>query len=505
MHGLLVALLLGITPGLSPAPDVLKAPRPKGGEYFGLYLVDKKVGYVFQDLTLAPGHPEEAVSTNEIVFKAAVGTKQSERRHKEVRVYQAKPHGKLLRFTIEDHGDGGEQRLEGKASAAGFSIVRTRPGVASETLTIPAVKETVEMADAPRVLLLQPQPLDLVMLDGTDLSHYHVKSTLGPPEERRINGVQVTLRRVVTVSDKDKVPMESLITSEGALVEVSFPGNSLTARAEPQSIATRLDQVEIFGLTRSVLPKAFPADVRKVPNHVTLVMDGLPEKFQRPSFRQSFKKLPGGQVEVTLSAVPVSRATVTRPVKATAALAPYLESTIVVEAKDRAIQALAKKILAAPLEVNDNSAPWVLSADGSSLPAKVTLPVSRDAYISAKKLVGWVSANMKKDYGASADRATDVLRQLKGDCTEHSLLSEALLRAAGIPAKRVDGVIYLVNADGVPAFYWHEWVEAYVGEWTQLDPTFDEMVADATHLALGEESNAEITPLLGHLKVTAVR
>jgi hypothetical protein len=111
---------------------------------------------------------------------------------------------------------------------------------------------------------------------------------------------------------------------------------------------------------------------------------------------------------------------------------------------------------------------------------------------------------MKKDYGASADRAMDVLRQMKGDCTEHSLLSVALLRAAGIPARRVDGVVYMFT-DNVPAMYWHEWVEAYVGEWTQLDPTFQQPVADATHFAMGEESNAEITPLIAQLKIVEVR
>ena len=85
------------------------------------------------------------------------------------------------------------------------------------------------------------------------------------------------------------------------------------------------------------------------------------------------------------------------------------------------------------------------------------------------------------------------------------LLAVSMLRALGIPARRVDGVVYLKNEDGVPALYWHEWVEAYVGEWTQLDPTFNQMVADATHFAVGEESNAEITPLIGSVKVLAVK
>ena len=72
-------------------------------------------------------------------------------------------------------------------------------------------------------------------------------------------------------------------------------------------------------------------------------------------------------------------------------------------------------------------------------------------------------------------------------------------------AKRIDGVVYLKQEDGVPALYWHEWVEAYVGEWTQLDPTFGQEVADATHFAVGEEGNAEITPLIGQIKVLKVQ
>jgi transglutaminase-like putative cysteine protease len=98
-----------------------------------------------------------------------------------------------------------------------------------------------------------------------------------------------------------------------------------------------------------------------------------------------------------------------------------------------------------------------------------------------------------------------VLKTMRGDCTEHSLLTATLLRALGIPARRIDGVVYLKNDDGVPALYWHEWVEAWIGEWVQVDPTFGQDIADATHFAVGEEGNAEIVPLIGTLKVVEVR
>src|SRR5260370_11324872 len=91
----------------SPAPkaplsDALKAPRPKGGEHFGLYLLNKKVGYAFNDLSLAPGSTDKAKAVSEFFFRAHVGDKVSERLHSEIRFYEAKPGGRLLSFTIED-------------------------------------------------------------------------------------------------------------------------------------------------------------------------------------------------------------------------------------------------------------------------------------------------------------------------------------------------------------------------------------------------------------------
>jgi hypothetical protein len=64
------------------------------------------------------------------------------------------------------------------------------------------------------------------------------------------------------------------------------------------------------------------------------------------------------------------------------------------------------------------------------------------------------------------DSALDVYRTRAGDCTEHSLLAVALLRAAGIPARPVVGLAY-----GAPeqAFVGHMWVEAYVDYWRTLD------------------------------------
>ena len=64
------------------------------------------------------------------------------------------------------------------------------------------------------------------------------------------------------------------------MVEVDF-GQTMKARSESEAVAKRLDVVEVFGLTRIVLPKPLPAEARAVPGRAVLVMTGLPEKFQQ--------------------------------------------------------------------------------------------------------------------------------------------------------------------------------------------------------------------------------
>jgi transglutaminase-like putative cysteine protease len=259
-------------------------------------------------------------------------------------------------------------------------------------------------------------------------------------------------------------------------MEMKF-GSQMVARAEPEAMAKRLDAVELFGLTRVVLPKDPPQSARDVPGKMTLVMSRLPERFQRDSERQKFRKVGPDQVEVTITAQPPRLEKHRARPLADPAGGENLKSSLAVESDRKEVRDLARKILGD----------------------------EKDAYASSEKISRWVYEHLEKSYGTSADRTTDVLRQMKGDCTEHALLTVSLLRAAGIPAKRIDGVIYQKGSDGVPALMWHEWVSAFVGEWVHLDPTWGQTVADATHFAVGEETNAEIAPLIGELKVTDVR
>jgi len=97
----------------------------------------------------------------------------------------------------------------------------------------------------------------------------------------------------------------------------------------------------------------------------------------------------------------------------------------------------------------------------------------------------WVFGHVQKkglDRGYAPAIAT--LESRAGDCTEHSVLLSALLRASGIPTRIVDGVV----VDHTSAGY-HEWVEVDLGAgFVPVDPTFDAWPAGPERLKLAQGS-----------------
>lgn len=113
--------------------------------------------------------------------------------------------------------------------------------------------------------------------------------------------------------------------------------------------------------------------------------------------------------------------------------------------------------------------------------AKDILENEVNSWHAAEKLCRWVYASIKekKMSGGFASSLT-VLQSLSGDCTEHTVLFIALARAAGIPARICSGIVFAKDA-----FYYHFWPEVYIGKWVQMDPTLDQVIADANHIQLG--------------------
>jgi len=99
-----------------------------------------------------------------------------------------------------------------------------------------------------------------------------------------------------------------------------------------------------------------------------------------------------------------------------------------------------------------------------------------DAWQVARKLTDWTYKNLK---WKRVDSATtqQTLATLEADCLEFSQLYVAMARSLGLPARIVSGMAF-----GGASFGGHAWVEVYVGEWVEVDPTWGTDFVDATHI-----------------------
>lgn len=89
----------------------------------------------------------------------------------------------------------------------------------------------------------------------------------------------------------------------------------------------------------------------------------------------------------------------------------------------------------------------------------------KDDYRKALRLKNWVSRRMRFDPGIAFAPSSEVIRNLKGTCTEYAMLLTALSRAAGLPARYLMGYVYVNGIWGG-----HAWTEVYVRDtWIPLD------------------------------------
>ncbi len=115
----------------------------------------------------------------------------------------------------------------------------------------------------------------------------------------------------------------------------------------------------------------------------------------------------------------------------------------------------------------------------------------------------WVHQNVKdKNFKIAFAAASEVARNLSGDCTEHSVLAAAMCRAVGVPARVVVGLIYVEQHDG---FGFHMWDEVFVNNrWVAIDPSWDQTTVDAVHIKLSDTSLDGVAPFEAFLPVAAV-
>ncbi len=100
---------------------------------------------------------------------------------------------------------------------------------------------------------------------------------------------------------------------------------------------------------------------------------------------------------------------------------------------------------------------------------------TEDTAEAAQRIESFVADYIvNKDLSVGYASAVEVAQSKQGDCTEFAVLTVALCRAAGIPARVVMGLAYVGNFAGLEnCFGGHAWVEVYVKDrWFGLDAAF---------------------------------
>ncbi|MEJ2701870.1 MAG: transglutaminase-like domain-containing protein [Sedimentisphaerales bacterium] len=139
---------------------------------------------------------------------------------------------------------------------------------------------------------------------------------------------------------------------------------------------------------------------------------------------------------------------------------------------------------------------------------------TKDAAEAAKKIEAFVSEYVEnRSLSVGYASAAEVAASRQGDCSEFAVLTAAMCRAVGIPARVVVGVAYVNDFAGHRGFGGHAWTQAYVGgKWIGLDASFrggGRGGYDAGHIALAigngnPEDFFNLASTIGQFKVEKV-
>ncbi|MHC4309086.1 MAG: transglutaminase-like domain-containing protein [Planctomycetota bacterium] len=135
--------------------------------------------------------------------------------------------------------------------------------------------------------------------------------------------------------------------------------------------------------------------------------------------------------------------------------------------------------------------------------ARKAVGKTKDAAKAARKIEAFVNNYMRLSGSFTFASAVEVANERKGDCTEYAVLTAAMCRASGIPAKLVSGYVYCDYFNGKwHVFVPHEWTEVYIGDkWIGLEATKNRFFGifnsfTAGHIALsGTDDKAALSGL----------
>jgi hypothetical protein len=305
-------------------------------------------------------------------------------------------------------------------------------------------------------------------LDPSILKQVQVNHRVVSVERQVFAGVEVEAVLVESHYPELGVTEQQWLGRNGMVFE-SRIGGFFVARIEPEEEAKRPEYSQDLLVSAVVKP---PIDMRNASGkpRIRLTFEGFGDLVPEASARQEVRQ-GAGRTKLTLTRDPPPAGPLRAVVNADTEPTPFIQS----------------------------QHPAIIAA------ARRAIGDAQDLATANARLTHFVFDHVHDEYVPAYSNALEALQSGRGDCTEHSVLFVALARALGIPARVAVGIAYWPAGSG---FGWHAWSEVHDGQhWIAVDPTWDQPVADVTHVKLadgGPANQARIVMLLGKLKLVDV-
>ena len=425
----------------------------EGIRWYGLYQADKKLGYL-KETFFANGTGSDLVWVHRhtAVIKLHSRAQKAEMELTEERVFDGQAPHRFRRGRLSTSAARSVRCIEIGREGKGFKAVISEGGERF-TRVLPHFDYTLGDEFAGEIWIRnKPKQGETVYARFFDIGALEMDTLameLVSSMRSMVDGVEIDIYEVRITSHRSGALPIHRLDSQGKLLSFTA-GSIFEARFEPEHLAKKIEygrNLFVFGISKLDKPLGLPS--RKVKSLVLRVSgEGASKIHNGP--RQAIHRQ-GDSIFLYIGRDHG------HPTEVTAKeIRENLKETVRYPIKHQKIMSLAREA------VGDASDDW----------------------LKVMRLVTFVFKFIKDEHLLVSLPVFEIIKQGRGDCSEHALLFTALARTSGIPAREVLGLTYL--NDRLQAFGWHAWCEVAVnGQWVPVDPTWLEFDIDATHISMG--------------------
>lgn len=467
-----IALLTAAGHPAAAAPFKKLDKPPLAERWFGIYLDNERVGFYHQNISAtADGYRLESdgsVRLSVMGISREVSSRES---------YLVGKNLALRSFEVEQNISGTMSRVSGKVNDTVMRVKIENNGkntekqfkFKGEIYPGPALNLYPMMRDfaagrAFKILTFDPEEIKLKEVTVTVQGEERTPD--GQPALKLRNNLHPFVHNDIWMDERGNTILESV--REGLVTTRTEDPSKLGSYVGNLAISKR-DLIFDFSLVRAEPPIKTPQKLKGLAVEISGWNDALP-LLQESG--QSVVKSGDGRI-IVRTGTALQPAAEGKPVEPRDT---YLKPAEKIEARAPEIMAKSKE-----LATGRNSAEEIVRA-----------------------LTSW-TAEWLKDTVEDGGGALASFKSRSGNCQTHARLYTALARAAGIPTRFVSGLVYMEGK----GFLYHSWAESVVGgQWVAVDPTYNQVPADPTHLKFFEghapEDLAPIIAIIGRIRINVL-